>query len=167
MELCLVRHAIAGERGDPRWPDDRLRPLTERGIERMETAAAGLRLLFRPDIILTSPLVRARQTAEILAAALGVRMVEEADALASGDDGLLFDHLAALGCERAIAVGHEPWMSATLANCLAGDGDAFRTDFRKGAAALASFAGAAAAGQGTLEWLLQPSTLRRLANASR
>ena len=79
---------------------------------------------------------------------------------------LLRAHLAALGCERAIATGHEPWMSATLANCLAGEPNAFATTFRKGAAALISFPGQPAAGPGTLEWLLQPDALRRVGTAT-
>ena len=69
MEIYLIRHAIAEERGDD-WPDDDDRPLTEEGIRRFEEAARGL-LEFdaHPVRILTSPLVRARQTAELLAAA--------------------------------------------------------------------------------------------------
>ena len=63
--LYLVRHAVAEERG-PAWPDDTLRPLTERGQRRFARAATGfVRLEGVPDSILTSPLVRARQTAEI------------------------------------------------------------------------------------------------------
>src|SRR5262249_8330961 len=63
--VYLVRHAIAEERG-PKWPDDTLRPLTERGKRRFATGAAGFASLEEaPDRILTSPLVRAKQTAEI------------------------------------------------------------------------------------------------------
>src|SRR6185503_19145857 len=69
-ELYLVRHAIAAERGEE-WPDDTKRPLTERGIQRFREAAAGLKgLEVRIDEIFTSPLVRAKQTADLLAAAL-------------------------------------------------------------------------------------------------
>ena len=67
-ELYLVRHAIAAERGDE-WPDDTKRPLTERGISRFKEVVRGLRRLDVPlDEIFTSPLVRARQTADLLAA---------------------------------------------------------------------------------------------------
>src|ERR1044072_5656017 len=72
-ELYLIRHAIAAERGDA-WPDDSKRPLTESGIARMRKAARGLaRLDVTIDLILSSPLVRARQTADIVAAALDPR----------------------------------------------------------------------------------------------
>ncbi|HET9361040.1 MAG TPA: phosphoglycerate mutase family protein, partial [Vicinamibacterales bacterium] len=69
-ELYLVRHAIAAERGEA-WPDDDTRPLTERGIARFKEGVAGLgRLDAVIDEILTSPLVRARQTADLLSAGL-------------------------------------------------------------------------------------------------
>ena len=62
-ELYLVRHGLAEERGDA-WPDDTKRPLTDEGISRMRKAARGLaRLGVSVEVVLTSPLVRARQTA--------------------------------------------------------------------------------------------------------
>ena len=72
FHLYLVRHAVAEERG-PAWPDDSQRPLTEEGAKRWRRQAAGLAALeARPDLILTSPFTRARQTADLLAAALMV-----------------------------------------------------------------------------------------------
>ncbi len=66
MRLYIVRHAIAAPHGTPGIPDDD-GPLTEEGIKKMRQAAAGLRSLdYVPELILTSPLLRARQTAEIL-----------------------------------------------------------------------------------------------------
>ncbi len=66
MKLYIVRHAIAFPHGTPDMPDDE-RPLTEEGIQKMRQAAAGLRSLeYVPELILTSPLIRARQTADIL-----------------------------------------------------------------------------------------------------
>ena len=65
-QLYLVRHAIAAERGD-KWPDDTKRPLTHKGAARMRQAVEGLRALgVEIDLVLTSPLVRAEQTADIL-----------------------------------------------------------------------------------------------------
>ena len=65
-ELYLIRHALAEERGD-KWPDDSRRPLTAGGIAKMKKTARGLaRLDIRLDVILTSPLVRTRQTADIV-----------------------------------------------------------------------------------------------------
>jgi len=68
-ELYLIRHGLAAERGDA-WPDDAKRPLTERGMSRLRKGARGLaRLGVSLDVVLTSPLVRTRQTAEIVAGA--------------------------------------------------------------------------------------------------
>ena len=72
-ELYLIRHAIAEERGDS-WPDDAKRPLTDDGTAKMRKAARGLaRIGVRFDVILTSPFVRTRQTAEIVATAFDER----------------------------------------------------------------------------------------------
>ena len=67
MDLYIVRHAIAVERGDPAYPWDDDRPLTPEGIHKFRLAARGLeKLEARIERILASPLLRARQTAEIL-----------------------------------------------------------------------------------------------------
>src|SRR5919106_4959014 len=81
-ELYLIRHAVAEQRGDA-WPDDAKRPLSEEGMTRMRKAVRGLaRLDVSIDVILTSPLVRARQTAEIVAAGFAPRpSIVSSDAL--------------------------------------------------------------------------------------
>src|SRR5438128_1243775 len=72
MNLYLVRHAVAVEHGDPAYPNDDDRPLTEKGRRQFRKAAAGfLELVDPPALILTSPLPRAMQTAELLEAAAG------------------------------------------------------------------------------------------------
>src|SRR5580765_5526743 len=84
-ELYLIRHAIAEARGEA-WPDDAKRPLTERGASRMRKAARALaKLGVSIDVVLTSPLTRTRQTAEIVAAAFDPRpTVVNVEALAPG-----------------------------------------------------------------------------------
>src|SRR3979411_2836134 len=73
FELYLIRHGIAEERGDT-WPDDAKRPLTEEGMASMRKEARGLaRLGVILDVVLSSPLVRAKQTAELLATGLDPR----------------------------------------------------------------------------------------------
>jgi len=70
-DLYIVRHAIAAERGDE-WPDDTKRPLTEQGINKFKEAVEGLESLdVEIDEIFTSPFVRAKQTANLLAHGLG------------------------------------------------------------------------------------------------
>src|SRR5919204_6662389 len=85
VELYLVRHAIAAERG-PNYPDDRERPLTSEGIARFKRAVQGLKDLdVEIDLVLTSPLVRAKHTAELLIAGLDSKpRTEHLDALAPG-----------------------------------------------------------------------------------
>src|SRR5512147_1139240 len=109
MELYFLRHGIAVDVG-PEGSGDAGRPLTAEGIKKMKEEARGLRRLdVRPDVLLSSPLVRASQTAEIVRHALGLdsRLV---DALAPGCDvarlrDLLGEYRSA---ERIMVVGHEP-----------------------------------------------------------
>ena len=73
FELYLIRHGLAAERGE-NFPDDTKRPLTSRGIQRLQRAGKALAALDVDfDVILTSPLVRARQTAEAIAGTLRTR----------------------------------------------------------------------------------------------
>lgn len=162
MRLLLVRHAIAVPRGTPGIRDDR-RPLTRRGIRRFERAARGLAaLLPPPDVLLSSPLERARHTAELLSAAWGGRRVRRENALAQGDLDALAAALERHRRRRLVAlVGHEPHLSAALAHLL-GARAAERLTFRKGGAALVELPGGFRQG-GSLTWFLPPRVLRRLA----
>ena len=165
MELCLVRHAIAVERGSPGDRDDGLRPLTARGRDRMREAALGLRTLFTPELILTSPLVRARETAEILLDVYNMRELHVSDSLATGDEDALLQDLKGFDAGRVIAVGHEPHLWMALSYLLTGDRGTARAIFKKGAAAMVGFEGEAAPGGGWLEWLAQPAMLRSIGQA--
>lgn len=160
VELCLVRHGIAEERGLA-WPDDGLRPLTERGIERWKLGAKGLCSVFAADIVLTSPLTRARQTADILAATGGGLPVRISDSLADDDMAAVARDVQATGKLRVVVVGHEPWMSELVAWSITPGGRA-ALDFKKGAAALVDFPGAPVQGAGVLAWFLSPALLRAL-----
>ena len=85
LEIYLVRHAVAAERG-PKYPDDRLRPLTPEGVKRFRESVKGLsKFGVELDLVLTSPLERARDTATLLAASLKPKpSVQELEALAPG-----------------------------------------------------------------------------------
>ena len=119
MQLLIIRHAIAVERGTPGIPDAD-RPLTPEGEERFAEAAKGLAgIVDRPDALLTSPLLRAKQTASLAAAAWGQIEPTDAAALAGGS----FDEYAAVldryrGDSTVAIVGHEPHLSAVLARLL-------------------------------------------------
>ena len=162
MRLILIRHAIALPHGSPGVSEDE-RPLTPRGQKRFRLAAAGLaRVVKRPEAVLTSPLLRARQTAEIAARAWGKLAPIDVAALATGDiEGLTFalkDHSPEA---RVALVGHEPHMSALLAR-LIGAGGGEPLTFRKGGAALVELPGGLEQG-GTLLWYLPPRILMQLA----
>jgi phosphohistidine phosphatase len=156
MELYLLRHGIAADVG-PKGSGDAGRTLTEEGIGKMQEEARGLRLLgLRPDVLLSSPLVRARQTAEIVGRALNIEM-QLADALAPGCDlarlrGLLGEHR---GAERVMIVGHEPDFSE-LAGTLTGGS---RVLLKKGGLARVD-AAVLEQDSGVLVWLLAPRILR-------
>ncbi|HLE44873.1 MAG TPA: phosphoglycerate mutase family protein, partial [Methylomirabilota bacterium] len=100
MRLLIIRHAIAVPRGTPGIPDDD-RPLTPRGRRRFQKAARGLaRIAGRPDVLLTSPLIRARATAEIAAKAWG-RIKPTIEPALAGES--LPEVLAALSAQPADA----------------------------------------------------------------
>ena len=161
MRLLIIRHAIALPRGAPGMPDAE-RPLTPRGRRRFENAAEGLaRALPRPDAVLTSPWKRARQTAEILAAAFGRLEPKDTLALAGGSAETLAHVLAAYPEGATVAVvGHEPWLSALLAR-LVGSSEDQRFEFKKGGVAVVDLDGRLEDG-GKLVAYLPPKLMRRL-----
>jgi phosphohistidine phosphatase len=157
--VYLVRHGIAEERG-PEWPDDTLRPLTKRGKRRFSGAAAAFaKLEGPPDRILTSPLVRAAQTAELLSQAAEDAPVERFDALAPGQPpATIIARLHRLRADRIALVGHEPDLGY-LAAVLLGAGRPL--PFKKGGICRIDVEWHGAA-EGTLVWFLSPPALRRM-----
>jgi len=161
MRLLLIRHAIAVPRGTPAIADDD-RPLTPKGARRFRKAARGLaRLVERPRVLLTSPRLRARQTATLAGRAWGRLEPVVEPALADDDAKRVLVALAPHPADATVAlVGHEPQLSALLA-ALVGAAEPERLEFRKGGAALVDLDGPPAAG-GRLVWFLPPRLLRRL-----
>jgi phosphohistidine phosphatase len=161
-ELYLVRHAIAADRGDE-WPDDTKRPLTSRGIARFKEGVAGLLWLdMAVDEIFTSPLVRARQTANLLAAGLKAKpAVKILDALSPGHSpGSVLSELAksAKG-QRVALVGHEPGLGELAAHLI---GSQRAIPFKKGGACRIDIPSYTSRRTGELQWLLTPRMLREL-----
>ena len=161
-ELYLIRHGLAEDRGDA-WPDDAKRPLTEDGMARMRKAARGLaRLGVTIDIVLTSPLVRARQTAEIVAAGLDPRpSLVHADALApeGGFAAVLAELVKHARKTRIALVGHEPNIGELAARLL---GSRHAIEFKKGAVCRIDVEALPPSGPGDLRWLLTPKVLRAI-----
>ena len=158
--LYLVRHAIAEPRGAS-WPDDALRPLSAQGRRRFAGAVAGLvKLEGVPSRILTSPYVRARQTAELLAVGGSGSVVDVLPQLEPGQAAsTLLTRLRKLGIDVGVAlVGHEPDMGCLAATLL---GATRPIPFKKGAICRIDVAWGRVA-TGTLVWFLPPVALRRV-----
>jgi phosphohistidine phosphatase len=164
MDLLIVRHAIAYDRDRARWHDDAERPLSPAGIRRARKAAVGLKeLTARPGRLLTSPLVRARQTAKILTDLAGWPEAEEIPQLSPGEPVLAVLALLARDRSKVVAVvGHQPGLGELLAACLLGGGGALPIEMKKNAVACVSFEGKPRAGHAALKWLATPRMLRAL-----
>jgi phosphohistidine phosphatase len=162
MELLIIRHAIAFERDRHRWRDDAARPLSPAGTRRARKAAAGLKEFSKaPQLLLTSPLVRARQTARILTEVAGWPQSEEAPELSPGESApAVLTLLGKVGGKRVAVVGHQPELGALLTVCLIGEGDILPIEMKKNAVACVSFEGAPRAGHAALQWLATPRMLR-------
>ena len=165
-EVYIMRHGIAENRG-PAYPDDSERPLTADGKKKMREAARGLaRLCSGLDWIVSSPLVRARQTAEIVEEELGARTpLDFCDALAPGGEAQAL--LKFLGTHsdrrRVLVTGHEPDLS-TLAARLVGASSRANFAFKKGGCCMISFDEFPPQSPGLLMWWLTPKVMRKLAS---
>lgn len=165
LKLLLVRHAHAGDReefaatGQP----GELRPLSKTGIEQAELVASALvSIVADCDVILSSPYVRARQTADFLSVVWGVA-VRETDLLEPDIPVQAFaESLRARSREQVIcAVGHEPHLG-TLAAWLISKSNGASIEFPKGGACMLEIGGLPRAGAATLRWMFGPKQLAKL-----
>ncbi len=162
MKVLLIRHAAAVRRGRD-GVRDHDRPLTRKGRVRFRQAARGLaRIAGRPDVLLTSPLTRARDTAEIAAAAFKRVTPRIEPALGHDDVDVLVTTLKKFRPDATVAlVGHEPTLSGLLAHLLGMHQGDDRFAFKKGGAALVHLPdGPSVPGQ--LRWFVKPRILRSL-----
>lgn len=157
MKLFFLRHGIASDQSE--WKgDDAQRPLTGEGIEKMKRSASSLQeLKLSVEVIITSPLTRARQTAEIVAKKLDCKLIEDTR-LSPGFNidklsGMLLDHPKA---ETIMFVGHEPDFSATVAELIGGG----LIEFKKGGLAMVELPNPRKC-RGELIWLIPPKILAR------
>lgn len=163
--LYLIRHAVAAERSDE-WPDDTKRPLTHGGTARMRQAVRGLAELdLNLAVILTSPLVRAVQTAEVVAEGLGRKRpveIEKVGALAPGNSPAQV--AAALGNFAKHAslalVGHEPDLGELAAWLISARAP---LPFKKGGVCRIDVSDLPPGRDGQLVWFATPKMLRALA----
>ena len=162
MILYIIRHAIAAPLGPE--GDDSQRPLTDKGRTRMYRIAAGLKEMGEtPELILTSPYMRATQTARILAKELelGKEKIVPTGCLAPGAQAadLVKEINAQYAGRQAIAiVGHEPDLSALIALLISGD-PGLSITMKKGGVCRLSTEALQAGRCATLDWLLTPGQL--------
>lgn len=164
MILYLVRHGIAVDRTDPKSPPEAERPLTARGVQKTRAAALGLRALgAKPDVMITSPFVRAAQTAEIFAETLGFALekIRVSETLKPAENPAdILKELSRLRAKEVACFGHAPHIDLLVAQ-LAGARSAF-TVLKK--AGVACFEQTSAHGHWELRWILTPKVLRQLAD---
>ena len=161
MRVVLFRHGIAIDRADPACPADELRQLTDRGRKRTRAAARGLSALdLHPDRILSSPWLRARETAEIAASELGFdedRIEFTRDLLPFAAPATLHEDLLATGGSEVLLAGHSPHLDDLLRE-LTGVGNLSILRLKKAGAASITIS----SGHGSLDWMISPRELRRL-----
>jgi len=165
MRLVLLRHGAAGTRDPLSWPDDRERPLTEKGLARTQRGCDGL-VRLEPEIalVLTSPLRRSAQTAECLRGVLdGAARVRVTEALAPGGTwrDVLGELESIVETSTVVLVGHEPDLGKLAGVLLFGAPAAL--PLRKAGACCIEFETRCAPGKGRMRWFLPPRALRRFA----
>ncbi|TNF31122.1 MAG: hypothetical protein EP329_12835 [Deltaproteobacteria bacterium] len=166
-QLVLMRHGTAVDRGDPLCPADADRPLTVRAASRAKLSARALRTLgVTPQLILSSPYLRAMQTAKIVAAELSIpkKRIRASEALApEASPADLWSEVRAAGRDLILCVGHGPGLDALLAELLGTPARAMW--LKKGGAAAVELSLEGDAVTGKLEWLLPPRLLRSFARS--
>lgn len=175
MNLLVIRHAIAEDKDAfaASGRSDDQRPLTREGRSKMRRAAEGLRATCpRVSVLASSPLVRARETADIVAPAFRVTRVQIVEALRPDRPfeeltDWLQRHVPPNGEDEdttVAVIGHEPHLSGLVTWLMMG-GRESRIELKKGGACMLRFARELAPGQAVLRWALAPSQLRRLADS--
>ncbi len=163
MILYVVRHGIAVDRTDPKSPPEPERPLTAEGVQKTRSAALGLKELdVKPDVLITSPYLRAAQTAEIFAEALGfptskIRVSNALKPAANPAD--IVKEISHLKAKELMCVGHAPHLDQLIAQLVGARG--VFTELKKAGAASLEHTGTQGAWR--LQWVLTPKVLRQLA----
>jgi phosphohistidine phosphatase len=163
MILYLVRHGIAVDPNDPKSPAEPERPLTAKGVQKTRSAALGLNELeVKPDVLITSPYVRAAQTAEIFAEALGFspQKIRTHDALKpTGSPAEITKEIVRLRAKEVMCFGHAPQLDLMVAH-LIGSQRVFTALKKAGVACIEHSASQA---KWDLLWIATPKMLRQLA----
>jgi phosphohistidine phosphatase len=136
-ELYLLRHGLAGQYGDPQYKDDSLRPLTLEGRQKMRKASKGMKNLgLKFDLILSSPYLRALQTAQIVAETYKIKTKEIVltdKLLPPASAHQLVQEITKRFPKKQyiLTVGHEPHLTQIISELLKSD-QHLNIDFKKG-----------------------------------
>jgi phosphohistidine phosphatase len=158
MELYFLRHGLAGQYGDPKYKDDSLRPLTAEGFKKMHRAALGMKALdLKFDAVLSSPYLRARQTAEVVIQAYRIKEIHFTNNLLPPATikellGEVRTHFPK--SKNILLVGHEPHLTHLISSLLKSS-KPLAIDLKKGALCSVGLEGSDA----ILNWLLTSSQL--------
>lgn len=166
MKIYLIRHSNAVEPGTPGYEDDSLRPLTEKGRDKMKDIASALKGLdVNPNLIVSSPYVRAQQTAEILAKVLKYKQeLTFSDALVpmGNADHIIGEINEKYTVDELVLVGHEPCLSVLIGTLIAGNPE-LAINIKNGGVCCLSSDDLHTERKAVLEWVLTPKLLTKLA----
>ena len=157
---------MAEERDHDKWPDDSQRPLTRKSAKRMRRTAEGMRALnLSFDVIYTSPFVRAKQTADIVATVFdAAKKLRETETLAvdgNPEELTTLINNADAAFESVLLVGHEPYLSDLVSKLVCGDSSSSLT-LKKGALCKLTVAALTYGRCATLDWLLPPGVSTKI-----
>ena len=165
MKIYLIRHSNAVDPGTPGYEDDSLRPLTEKGRDKMKDIAYALKELnVKPDLIVSSPYVRAQQTAEIVAKVLKYKQeLVFSDALVpmGNADNVIGEINQKYSVDELMLVGHEPCFSILIGTLTAGNPE-LAISIKNGGVCCLSSDDLHTERKAILEWLLTPKILTEL-----
>jgi phosphohistidine phosphatase len=164
MEIYLLRHGLAVERGTPGFENDSTRPLTSKGKKQLKKVCGTMEKMdLKFDFILSSPFLRAKETAQIVAAELKMKKhLKFSDALTPESDAKNFivqlQKLKPLP-EKILLVGHEPFLSELISLLVTGDLQ-LQLDFKKGGLGKLELEKLSIGKCATLAWLLTPKQMK-------
>lgn len=165
MKIYLIRHSDAVEQGTSGYEDDSLRPLTKNGCGKTKKIASALKGLgVKPGIIVSSPYVRAKQTAEILAKKLKYKQeLVFSDTLTpmGSADNIISEIIEKYSVDELVLVGHEPCFSKLIGTLITGNPD-LAVNIRKGSICCLSADDLRKERKAILEWFLTPKILSAL-----
>jgi len=166
MKIYLIRHSNAVDAGTPGYEDDSLRPLTDDGRDKMKKIASALKNLgLKPDLIVSSPYIRARQTADILAKVLKYKkepVFNDALVPMGNAENILGEINEKYSVDELVLIGHEPCFSVLIGTLTAGNPE-FAVYLKKGGVCCLSADDLHLERKAVLEWLLIPKILNELA----